>query len=185
MEPAPGDRSQITTHAASQELTGTAGPERGVWTYDDWCRAGAFVENMAGQAYVAFVRLGTGRLGCDFGTITSDGKAEYWYCYDLQDLGAAASGQRPPRQIAPVSMTRVHYPLGRTVTGACFDTRTGRLYLCLNWAYPDGLESFPVRRVSSSGDRFARSLPPSPSRCGSPRLPCSASPSGRSAAHRR
>jgi hypothetical protein len=35
------------------------GPEQGIWTYDDWCRAGAFAETKAGQAYVAFVRLGT------------------------------------------------------------------------------------------------------------------------------
>jgi hypothetical protein len=124
-----------------------AGPERGVWTYDDWCRAGAFVETKTGQAYVAFVRLGTGRLGYDFGTITSAGAAEYWYCYDPRDLGAAAGGRKPPWQITPSSMTRVHYPLGRTVTGACFDSRTGRLYLCVSWAYPDGLESFPVIHV--------------------------------------
>lgn len=124
-----------------------AGPEQGVWTYDDWCRAGAFVETKAAQVYVAFVRLGTGRLGYDFGTITSASTAECWYCYDPQDLGAAARGQKAPWQITPSSMTRVHYPLGRTVTGACFDTRTGRLYLCVSWAYPDGLESFPVIHV--------------------------------------
>jgi hypothetical protein len=124
-----------------------AGPEQGVWTYDDWCRAGAFVETKTGHAYVAFVRLGTGRLGYDFGTITSAGTAEYWYCYDPQELGAAAGGRKPPWQITPSSMTRVHYPLGRTVTGACFDSRTGRLYLCVSWAYPDGLESFPVIHV--------------------------------------
>ena len=75
-----------------------AGPEQGVWTYDDWCRAGVFVETKAGQAYVAFVRLGTGRLGYDFGTITSAGTAEYWYCYDPQDLGA--SGWRPESSVA-------------------------------------------------------------------------------------
>jgi hypothetical protein len=96
---------------------------------------------------VAFVRLGTGRLGYDFGTITSAGTAEYWYCYDPEDLGAAAGGQKTPWQIVPSSITRVHYPLGRTVTGACFDSRTGRLYLCVSWAYPDGLESFPVIHV--------------------------------------
>jgi hypothetical protein len=123
------------------------GPEQGVWTYDDWCRAGVFVETKAGQAYVAFVRLGTGRLGYDFGTITSAGTAEYWYGYDPQDLGAAAGGQKAPWQITPSSMTRVHYPLGRTVTGACFDSRSGQLYLCVSWAYPDGLESFPIIHV--------------------------------------
>ncbi|MHB1034179.1 MAG: hypothetical protein ACYC35_19635 [Pirellulales bacterium] len=125
-----------------------AGPEQGTWTYDDWCRAGAFAETKTGRAaYLAFVREGTGRLGYDFGTITSAGSAEYWYCYDPKDLGAAARGQTTPWKIAPSSMTRVGYPLGRTVTGACFDARTGRLYVCLSWAYPDGLESFPVIHV--------------------------------------
>jgi hypothetical protein len=129
-----------------------AGPEQGTWTYDDWCRAGTFVETDAGHAYVAFVRLGTGRLGYDFGTITSAGAAESWYCYDPQDLGAAARGRKPPWQVVPRSVTRVQYPLGRTVTGACFDARSGRLYLCLSWAYPDGRESFPVIHVYAGHD---------------------------------
>jgi hypothetical protein len=118
-----------------------------VWTYDDWCRAGVFAETQTGHAYMAFVRLGTGRLGYDFRTITSAGAAECWYCYDPRDVGAAARGQTAPWQVAPRSMTRVRYPVGRTVTGACFDACTGRLYVCLSWAYPDGLESFPVIHV--------------------------------------
>lgn len=119
-------------------------PEHGTWSYDDWCRAGVFVETPSAHAYVAFVRLGTGRLGYDFGAITSAGSAEWWYCYAPQDLGEAAGGRRPPWQTTPASSTKVKYPLGRTVTGACFDPRTRLLYLCVNWAYPDGLENYPV-----------------------------------------
>ena len=119
-------------------------PGHGTWTYDDWCRAGAFIETSAGHAYVAFVRLGTGRLGYDFGAITSAGSAEYWYFYNPRDLGEVASGRKQPWPIAPASMTKVSYPLGRTVTGACFDPRTKRLYLCVNWAYPEGRENYPI-----------------------------------------
>ena len=123
------------------------GPDQGVWTYDDWCRAGAFLDTPKGHAYVAFVRLGTGRLGYDFGTITSAGASEYWYFYDPAELGKAARGQKRPWQTSPSSMVRVSYPLGRTVTGACFDAQRGRLYLCVSWAYPEGMESYPVVHV--------------------------------------
>lgn len=123
------------------------GPRRGAWSYDDWCRAGAFIDTPAAHGYIAFVRLGTGRLGYDFGTITSAGSSEYWYVYDPHQLGQAALGRTKPWQVAPASTTRVQYPLGRTVTGACFDDRTGRLYLCVSWAYPEGMESFPVVHV--------------------------------------
>jgi hypothetical protein len=122
-------------------------PERGTWTYEDWCRAGAFVHAPAGEAYVAFVRLGTGRLGYDFGKITSAGASQYWYFYDPQRLGEAARGNRKPWEVGPASMAKVDYPLGRTVTGACYDARTRRLYLCVSWAYPQGLESYPVVHV--------------------------------------
>lgn len=124
-----------------------AGPDRGTWTYDDRCRAGVFVEAEAGHAYVAFVRLGTGRLGYDFGTITSAGASEWWYVYDPEELGEAALAKREPWQLEPVSRSRVAYPIGRTVTGACFDPRADKLYLCVTWAYPDGLESHPAVHV--------------------------------------
>jgi hypothetical protein len=124
-----------------------AGPNHGTWTYDDWCRAGAFVDTSSGHAYVAFVRLGTGRMGYDFGTITSANSSQYWYFYDPSDLGKAARGEKQPSLTSPDSMTRVNYPLGQTVTGACFDAKTRRLYLCVTWAYPEGLESYPVMHV--------------------------------------
>ncbi len=122
-------------------------PDDGVWTFDDSCRAGVWIDMPGGHAYMAFVRLGTGRLGYDFGTITSAGDAEYWYFYDPRELGRAARGEKEPWRTSPTSMARVAYPLGRTVSGACFDARTGRLYLCVTWAYPEGLESYPVIHV--------------------------------------
>ncbi|MGB2819994.1 MAG: NBR1-Ig-like domain-containing protein [Phycisphaerae bacterium] len=119
-------------------------PAKGSWTYDDWCRAGAFIDAPSGWAYVAFVRLGTGRMGYDFGSIISAGQSQYWYFYDPNDLGQAAKGDKLARQVLPSSATPVRYPLGRSVTGACYDASSRRLYLCVAWAYPDGLESHPV-----------------------------------------
>jgi hypothetical protein len=122
-------------------------PASGVWTYEDWCRAGAFVDAPRGQAYVAFARLGTGRLGYDYGTITSTAASQYWYFYNPRNLGEAAKGERRPWQNKPSSMAKVAYPLGRTVTGACYDARTRRLYLCVTWAYPNGRENYPAVHV--------------------------------------
>ncbi len=119
-------------------------PARGSWTFDDFCRAGAFIDAPAGHAYVAFVCLGTGRLGYDFGSITHAGTSQYWYFYDPKDLGEAARGDRKPTQIAPASMAKVAYPLGHSVTGACYDAKSRLLYLCVTWAYPHGRESYPV-----------------------------------------
>jgi hypothetical protein len=96
---------------------------------------------------VAFARLGTGRLGYDYGTITSAATSQYWYFYNPKSLGEAAKGERDPWQVTPSSMTKVEYPLGRTVTGACYDARTRRLYLCVSWAYPNGRESYPAVHV--------------------------------------
>ena len=122
-------------------------PEKGAWTYDDWCRAGAFIDAPAGHAYIAFVRLGTGRMGYDFGRITSAGTSQHWYFYDPIDLGEAAMGRKKPWQIVPASMAKLRYPLGRTVTGACYDAKARRLYLCVTWAYPNGRESYPAIHV--------------------------------------
>jgi hypothetical protein len=59
-------------------------------------------------------------------------------------LGETALGQRQPGQVKPATMSQVSYPLGRTVTGAFFDPRKRLLYVCTSWAYPAGLESYPI-----------------------------------------
>ncbi len=122
-------------------------PGKGAWSFDDWCRAGVMIDTPAAHGYVAFVRLGTGRLGYDFGAITSAGESQHWYFYDPREMGEAATGRKQPWQNLPCSMTRVAYPLGRRVTGACFDDQTGRLYLCVKEAYAAGKESYPVVHV--------------------------------------
>lgn len=119
-------------------------PTKGYWTYDDWTRAGVFIDTPSRHGYIAFVQLGTGRIGYDFGAIGSAGDVRYWYFYDPQDLAEAARGQTRPWKILPRSMTKVHYPLGARVTGACYDEKARLLYVCSIWAYNDGeRESYP------------------------------------------
>jgi hypothetical protein len=118
--------------------------EHGTWTYDDYCRAGVWIETPSAQAYLAFVRLGTGRLGYDFGAITDADTSEQWYLYDPTELGQSAIGQTKPWLVMPYSITQARYPLGRTVTGACYDSKAQLVYVCVNWAYPEGLESYPI-----------------------------------------
>ena len=122
-------------------------PSKGSWTYNDSCSAGAFADAPAGAAFISFARLGTGRLGYDFGRITSAGSALYWYFYDPEDLGRAAKGLIKPWQVRPAAMTKVRYPLGGTVTGAAYDEKAGCLYLICRGAYRLGREVYPVVHV--------------------------------------
>jgi len=122
-------------------------PSKGSWTYNDSCSAGAFVDAPGGAAYIVFARLGTGRLGYDFGSITSAGSAQYWYFYDPEDLGRAAKSLVKPWQIRPATMAKVRYPLGRAVTGAAYDAKARRLYLVCRRAYSLGRESYPCVHV--------------------------------------
>ena len=116
----------------------------GKWTFNDECRAGAFIDAPSTRAYVAFVCLGTGRLGYDFGAITHAGTSQYWYFYDPAELGDAAKGQKKPMEIAPVSMAKVAYPLGGAVTGACYDAEKRLLYVCTAGAFASGREVYPI-----------------------------------------
>jgi hypothetical protein len=120
------------------------GPSKGTWTFDDMARSGIFVDSPRKHGFIVFVRLGTGRLGYDYGAITSAGKAQAWYCYDPEDLGEAALGSRPPGEIRPRSTSRFAGPgenagANAQVTGSCFDEETGRLYLFKPFALKFGV----------------------------------------------
>lgn len=106
------------------------GPSKGSWTFDDLSRSGVFVDSPRKHGVIFFVRLATGRLGYDYGAITSAGKAQAWYVYDPEELGEAARGRRRPWEILPRSASRVPGP-GRAdapVTGSCYDDEEGLLY---------------------------------------------------------
>ena len=89
------------------------------------------------HAYIALPQLGTGRMGYDYGHITSAGESDWWYVYDPADLAAAAAGKVKPWQVTPHSRTKVTYPpaardprnWNAAVCGACFDEETRLLYV--------------------------------------------------------
>jgi len=130
-------------------------PTKGSWTMDDAVRAGIFIDLPHKHAYVAFARLGTGRIGYDYGAIRSAGHAHTWYFYDPADLGEAAKGTRKPWDTLPHSRARVTYPSGiadagkwpnapGAITGACFDEQQSLLYLYQRFCIDNGSrELFP------------------------------------------
>jgi hypothetical protein len=83
-------------------------------------------------------------------SISSSGNApppQQWNSSDPANLGQAAKGAMGPGILSPRSMAPVRYPVGRSVTGACYDPASRRPYLCVAWGWPDGLESHPVVHV--------------------------------------
>jgi hypothetical protein len=141
--PAPRDGQYFSANCGFWHNNPTSA-DSGTWTFTDHCEAGTFIDDEERPAYIVFTRMGAGRLGYDFGAITSAGRSAYWYVYDAADLAAAAAGEKKPTGITPSSMTRVRYPLGSSVTGACYDKPERTLYLCARHAYRHGRESFPV-----------------------------------------
>ena len=108
----------------------------GTWTMEDKVPSGVFIDLPKVHGFVAFVSLGTGRMGYDYGAIHSAGRTNWWYSYDPAELGKAAKGERKSAGIPPFAMERVVYPLGSKtatktspVTGACFDPADRLLYL--------------------------------------------------------
>jgi len=108
----------------------------GTWTMRDTVPAGVFIDLPKVHGFIAFVSLGTGRMGYDYGTITCAGRTNWWYSYDPAELGKAAKGERSSAGIPPFAMERVVYPLetreltnSAPVTGACFDPADRLLYL--------------------------------------------------------
>ena len=111
---------------------------RGTWTMEDWVRSGVFIDLPEKRGYVAFVSLGTGRIGYDYGKITCAGRTEWWYFYDLAELGKVAKGEKKQWAVLPHTRTKVEHPLAskgarRTsesaIPGAYFDEADRLLYL--------------------------------------------------------
>jgi hypothetical protein len=133
-----------------------AGPGKGWWTMEDVVRSGVFIDLPDRHGYIAFAYLGTGRMGYDYGHITSAGDADWWYVYDPADLGAAATGAVKCWQVTPHSRTKVEYPLaagsgGRTPTapiyGSCFDDQRRLLYLFKPFSVDNRFPCVHVYRV--------------------------------------
>jgi len=119
----------------------------GYWTFDDCCHSGVFIDLPDSHAYIAFVRLGTGRMGYDYGAIRSAGSAQYWYFYNPRDLGDVAKGARKPGSVVPYLMAKDSDGMGGTATGSCFDAGERKLYLVRTGCYRVGTEAHPLVHV--------------------------------------
>ncbi len=137
-----------------------ASPWQGSWTYDDYCRAGVFIDLPDKKGYVTFVQQVTGRVGYDYGGYNTDGHSQNcWYFYDVNDLGAVARGAKSASSVLPSSYAVVQYPLdGGLVPGACFDPQTRMLYLYVQWSLSSGepvIHAYHVK-IGQAGVRTVR-----------------------------
>jgi hypothetical protein len=129
----------------------------GKWTMEDKVTSGVFIDLPEAHGFIAFVSLGTGRMGYDYGKIHSAGRTNWWYSYDPDELGKAATGKRKSAGIPPFARERVVYPLeskntktSYAVTGACFDPDERMLYLfkqrSINRRFP-AVHVYRVKRI--------------------------------------
>jgi len=118
----------------------------GTWAFTDYCHSDILIDLPDGQAYIAFAKLGTGRLGYDYGAITNAGEAQYWYFYDTRQLGEVAKGSMKSGTVMPYLM----HPdpgMGGMASGACFDEAERKLYLIRMYGHTVGREIHPLVHV--------------------------------------
>ena len=107
----------------------------GRWTNNDIIRSGVFIEYNNKRAYLTFPHQVIGRVAYDFSGANFFGQYQSaWYFYDWEDLGNAINGTKTG--LIPSSIHIVDYPSSHTtlssdgyVSGSCFDSETGLLYL--------------------------------------------------------
>ena len=119
---------------------------QGTWTLCDHCHSGVFIDLPDRQGYIAFAKLGTGRLGYDYGAITNAGEAQHWYFYDTRTLGEVARGTRKSGAVAPYLM-QPDPGMGGMASGACFDAEERKLYVIRMQSYAVGREFHPLVHV--------------------------------------
>jgi len=139
-----------------------ASPTRGAWTMEDWVRSGVFIDLPKRHGYIAFVSLGTGRIGYDYGHITCAGRTDWWYIYNPDEMGEVATGKKKPWEVLPHTRTKVLYPLaakGRSrkpvpVYGSCYD-EADRLVYIFKGRWIDNrwpcIHAYRVRRPPAAG----------------------------------
>ncbi|MHC4716044.1 MAG: hypothetical protein ACYS5V_03685 [Planctomycetota bacterium] len=111
-----------------------ASPAKGTCASSDLVRNAIFIETPRKHGLIVFYHLQMGRIGYDYGAVTSAGRVQWWYFYDPKDLGAVAQGSRKPHQVMPRSRTPVTLPGGVSlaalpISGSCFDADGNLLYV--------------------------------------------------------
>lgn len=118
----------------------------GTWTFCDHCRAGVLIDLPDVQGYIAFAKLGTGRLGYDYGSISNAAETQHWYFYDTRQMGEVAKATRQLGTAMPY-LTRLESGMGGLATGACFDEDDRKLYVLRTSAHAVGREFHPLVHV--------------------------------------
>lgn len=109
-------------------------PDKGYCTSSDLVRNAIFIDTPRKWGLLVFYHLQMGRIGYDYGAVTSGGRAHSWYFYDPEDLGRVAAGTLKPGEVVPRSRTAVTLPGGAplcnsAISGSCFDAERNLLYI--------------------------------------------------------
>jgi hypothetical protein len=116
--------------------------ERGKWGAEDYCRAGVMIHLPDVAGFIAFPRMGLGRIGYDYGSHTSAGTVTDWYFYQPHEMATVGG------PLIPYAITRSLNPPGvnytSMVTSAFIDEATRRVYVLRNKAYQVGTELDPL-----------------------------------------
>ncbi|HVL11607.1 MAG TPA: hypothetical protein VM529_03530 [Gemmata sp.] len=115
--------------------------DKGFVTFDDHCRAGLVVHLPDVQGAIFPVRVGTGRLGYDYGSITRGGGATDWYFFDAHDIGSTpVESDDLPHAIDRDVLNP--YGSGQLITSLAQDGRV--IYALRGQAYQNGTEYDPL-----------------------------------------
>ena len=119
----------------------TPSGDRGYWAPADWIGGAAvWIDEPQKHGLLYFAELGLGRIAYEFGTITTEGTAPYWYIYDPANIAEVALGTRHPDAVIPTEVAPHTYPATgtpqdsksgamRRVTGAAYDKTSHTLFL--------------------------------------------------------
>jgi hypothetical protein len=126
-------------------------PWAGYYTYGDISRAGAFIDLPNKKGLVMFNSLATGRVSYDYGGWNTAVLYDYWYFYDIRDIGSAARGDTG-HGVQPVSCQRLRVPDSIGIPyGAYYDPSDSLLYVYVNRVNQDLAPLVHVFAVTDTG----------------------------------
>ncbi|MEI8082631.1 MAG: hypothetical protein WCI74_12375, partial [Actinomycetes bacterium] len=106
--------------------------DRGYWAPADWIGGAAvWIDEPTKHGLLYFAELGLGRIAYEFGTITTQGTAPYWYIYDPANIAEVALGTRRPDAVIPTEVAPHRYP----ATGTPQDSKSGAMQRVTGAAY--------------------------------------------------